>query len=202
LPDQNKDPEWSAFIRRLFQEAEPYLAVRGDMAHTRVSHDYALILIRQEGGNERIVEPAVILHDVGWSALDPQRIKSAYGIRIEGNAEAEKINRIHEIKGAVIARNILLSLCYASHFVDRIVTIIERHDSGNHPASLEEQMVKDADRLWRCSEVGFWAEVERQGVTSRAYHQRMIARREEWFFTKSALRMAKQEIKKRGNEIE
>lgn len=202
MPDQNKDSEWSGFIRRLFQEAEPYLAIRGDMAHIRVSHDYALILIRQEGGDKGIVEPAVILHDVGWSALDPQLIKSAYGIRIEGTAEAKKINRIHEIEGAVIAKDILLSLSYASHLVDRIMTIIERHDSGNHAASVEEQLVKDADRLWRYSEVGFWAEVERQGVSSRTYHQRMIARREEWFFTKTALRMAKQEIKKRGNEIE
>ena len=193
--------EWSTFISNLFQAAKPYLEVRGDLLHTQVAYQNALTLMEEEGGDRGVVEPAVILHDVGWSALDPELIKSAFGIRVEGKADAEKINRVHEVEGAVIAKRILLSLCYATHLIDRITAIIERHDSGNHTASLEEQLVKDADRLWRYSEVGFWVEIERQGVSSRAYHRRLSARCEQWFFTKTALRIARQEIRKRGNEI-
>jgi len=66
--------QWSQFIERLFETAAPYLQVRGDWAHTRISHGYALTLLQHEGGNRHIVEPAVILHDVGWSALEPKDI--------------------------------------------------------------------------------------------------------------------------------
>ena len=42
--------DWTEFVNRLFQDAEPYLAVRGDMPHARVSHGYAVMLMEHEGG--------------------------------------------------------------------------------------------------------------------------------------------------------
>ncbi len=94
------------FIRTLFRLAEPYLKVRGDLPHARVSHQYALRLLEQEGGEPGIVEPAIILHDVGWSQLTPEQIRIAFGVRA-GGEEAERLNRIHELEGAAIARRLL-----------------------------------------------------------------------------------------------
>ena len=89
MTDRKRKKEWEQFISKLFHEAEPYLAARGDARHINVAHQYSLILMKQEGGNEKIVEPAIILHDVGWSSLKPKQIEMAYGVRTQG-AEADR----------------------------------------------------------------------------------------------------------------
>ena len=201
MPDQMKDPEWYCFIRRLFQKAEPYLEVRGDMAHAQVSHDYALILIRQEGGNARIVEPAIILHDVGWSRLNPREISIAFGV-LAGGEEADRLNRIHELEGASIAGQVLKSLDYDPLLIEKIVSIIRTHDSGLDIRSPEEGLVKDADKLWRSSKIGFWQEAERQDLDPKELHRYLNERYKEWFFTSTALILAKKDLEERAKEID
>ena len=201
MHDQNKGPEWSGFIRRLFQEAEPYLAVRGDMAHTRISHDYALILIRREGGNAGIVEPAIILHDVGWSRLDPREISIAFGVLAESD-EADRLNRIHELEGASIAAQVLQSLNYDPLLIEKVTSIIRTHDSGVDIRSPEEGLVKDADKLWRSSKVGFWQEAERQELDPKELYRYLNERYKEWFFTSTALTLAGKDLEERAKEID
>ena len=188
------------FIRTLFRLAEPYLKVRGDLAHARVSHQYALCLLEQEGGEPGIVEPAIILHDVGWSQLTSEQIKIAFGVRA-GGAEAERLNRIHELEGAAIARRLLKSLKYNPDWVDRITFLIGRHDSGDKADSLEERLVKDADKLWRFSPLGFWNEIERQGLSAEELHGYLSEQYGSWFFTLTALKFAEEELRDRGKEI-
>ena len=192
---------WDAFVETLFQEAGPFLEARGDLLHTRIAHAYARRLMESEGGDPALVEPAVILHDVGWSAVDRDRIRGAFGVHAEGRDEAERINRIHEVEGAAIAARILESHRYDTRRIDRIVRIIERHDSGKEADSLEEKLVKDADKLWRYSREGFWKEIERQGVDPVFFHQRLSRRRKEWFMTPTALAIAEEEIRDRGREL-
>ncbi|HSO73095.1 MAG TPA: HD domain-containing protein [Thermodesulfobacteriota bacterium] len=184
----------------LFRLAAPYLAVRGDLAHARVSHQYALRLLAEEGGEPGIVEPAVILHDVGWSQLTPEQIRMAFGVRA-GGEEAERLNRIHEREGAAIAGRILESLRYNPRWIERIVSFIERHDSGDQPDSLEEKLVKDADKLWRFSPVGFWNERERQGLDPNELHSFLLKKYQTWFYTPTALNLAGEELRSREQEI-
>ena len=201
MPDQRSVTGWSQFISQLFQKAEPYLAARDDVPHTQVSHQYSLLLMKHEGGNEKIVEPAIILHDVGWSILKPEQIEAAYGVRPEGE-EADRLNRIHELEGASIARKILQSLNYEPHLIDKISSIIQRHDSGNHADCLEEELVKDADKLWRFSKIGFWKEIERQGLGPAELHHYLAERYQSWFFTQTALALAGEKIERRAREID
>ena len=192
--------DWNEFIRELFRLAEPYLKIRGDLPHAQVSHRYALRLLEEEGGESRIVEPAVILHDVGWSRLEPEQIKVAFGVRA-GGQEAERLNRIHEREGAAIAGHILESLKYDPAWVDRITFLVGRHDSGDRADSLEEKLLKDADKLWRFSPFGFWNEIERQGLDQLELYQYLSDRYRSWFFTSTALKLAKEELRGRGKEI-
>jgi HD domain-containing protein len=191
---------WSRFIHRLFEAAKPYLAARGDMAHARVCYGYALLLMEKEGGDRRIVEPAVILHDVGWSALGPLEISAAFGVLARGE-EAKRLNRIHEVEGALIARHILESMDYEHRFIESIEAIIGRHDSGAGSRSLEEELVRDADKLWRFSEIGFWKEVERQGLEPGHYHRFIGERIPGWFFSATARSLAESEHEIRNAEI-
>jgi HD superfamily phosphodiesterase len=192
--------ERSQFIQELFALAEPYLAVRKDLPHARISHQYCLRLLQDEGGNPLIVEPAVILHDVGWSKLAPEEIKMAFGVRISGE-EAERLNRIHEIEGAAVAGRLLQRLGYDPNLIEQITVMIRRHDSGNQPRSLEEKLLKDSDKLWRFSNFGFWNEIERQGLESLELYRFLEARRPDWFYSPTALSLAEEELKARAEEI-
>ena len=187
-------------LQSFFGWPEPYLAVRSDLPHAQIAHQYSLRLLSAEGGDRRIVEPAVILHDVGWSKLTPEQIKMAFGVRA-GGEEAERLNRIHEVEGAVIAGRLLHDLDYDSLFIKQITIMIGRHDSGNDPESLEEKILKDADKLWRFSGFGFWNEIERQGLDSLELYRFLEERRPAWFFLPTALFLAEEELKARAGEI-
>ena len=191
--------DWNEFIRELFRLAAPYLKQRGDLPHAQVSYRYALRLLEAEGGESSIVEPAVILHDVGWSHLTPLQIRIAFGVRA-GGEEAERLNRIHELEGAAIARQVLQSLNYNPQWIERISFLIERHDSGDQADSLEEKLLKDADKLWRFSPFGFWNEIERQGLDRNELDQFLSARYRGWFFTQTALKLAEEELRSRSQE--
>lgn len=198
-PDQEQ--KWEEFLGLVLQKAAPYLAVRADMDHARVSHNYAKLLLATEGGDHRVVEPAIILHDVGWSALKPEEILAAFGVRSSG-AEAQRLNRIHEIQGAEIAGSILRELGYATDLTKTITIIISRHDSGQNPESLEEKIVKDSDKLWRVSKIGLWQELERQGgVGAQEYWDFVGQRVPGWFFTATGLAQARVELAERALEI-
>lgn len=202
LLESNNSTEWSHLIKGLFREAEPYLKARNDLLHTQVAHEFALKLLALEGGERAVVEPAIILHDVGWSAVDPEKRSQVYGVRAESNDSAYQLNRVHEIQGAVIGGKILRSFNYEEDLIVQIVKIIERHDSGTSPESLEEKLVKDADKLWRFSKAGFWREIERQQVDPVYFYERDVRRRREWLFTPAALRIAKEELIDRKEEVE
>jgi HD superfamily phosphodiesterase len=190
---------WEQFTQELFRLAEPYLKVRDDFLHTRVAHQYAVYLLEKETGEKKIVEPAVILHDVGWSQLQPEEIKIAFGVRAKGE-KAKELNRIHEVEGARIAREILAKLDYDRPSTDEIARIIERHDSGKNPQTIEEKLVKDADRLWRYSKIGYYHEMERQNTTHEVRHHFLKQNMGKWFFTKTAKELADTELQERVKE--
>jgi HD superfamily phosphodiesterase len=190
---------WQQFIRELFGLAEPYLKARDDTLHTRVAHKFALDLLEKEAGEKKIVEPAVILHDVGWSQLKPEEIKVAFGVHAKGE-KAKKLNRIHELEGARIAREILTKLGYDRRSTDKIARIIERHDSGKNPQTIEEKLVKDADRLWRFSKIGYDHEMKRQNITHEVRYHFLSRNMGNWFFTKTAKELADTELQERVKE--
>ena len=191
---------WSRFISRLFKEVKPYLLARADFKHAHIAHQYALRLMSRELGDNKIVEPAVILHDVGWSCLKPQQIALAYGVRA-GGREALELNRIHEVQGAAIARRILQKFDYDTLATDQIALIIERHDSGKEIATAEEGLVKDADKLWRFSKIGFWKEVERQQIGADELYRHLDLHFRTWFFSLTALKLAGNELRQRAREM-
>jgi len=192
--------EWDQFIRELFRRAEPYLKVRGDFLHTQIAREYALLLLEKEGGNKMIVEPAVILHDVGWSRLKSEEIKVAYGVMASGE-NAAKLNRIHEVEGAIIAQEILEEIGYDHLLIQKITQIIQRHDSGKDSETIEECIVKDADKLWRFSKVGYYHEMERQQLSHEVRYRFLIKNMGNWFFTKTARELAETELQNRVKAI-
>ena len=124
----------------------------------------------------------------------------AYGVLVKG-AEAERLNRIHETEGAAIAERILRSFDCDPVLIKTIRTIVSRHDSGKAAPTLEEALVKDADKLWRFSQTGFWKETERQRLKPATLLNFLAARCSSWFFSPTALILAEEELSGRSDEI-
>jgi HD superfamily phosphodiesterase len=196
----NTNMGWSKIIHQLFQKAGPYLNVRGDKRHAAISHRYSLYLMKHEGGNHKVIEPAVILHDVGWFCIKPQELTEAYGVRAKGK-EADRLNRIHEVEGAAIAQNILAEMGFETSLIDEITAIIKRHDSGINAYSLEEKVTRDADKMWRFSKIGFWTEKKRQGLDAKELYDHLAKHYRSWFFTLTALKKSQAALFERLEEM-
>lgn len=174
---------------QLFSLAAPYLTVRLNQEHTEIAFAFARELQQALGGRQEIIFPAIILHDVGWSALPEEQHLKAFGPGSDPN-----LNRVHETAGAKIAAVLLEKIHFNQKDTEEICRIIETHDSGQNPLNLEEMIVKDADKLFRFSPRGFAIDVERFGVDRRVYWEKLHEFRKEWFFTETARHIAAREL--------
>lgn len=182
---------------RIWDLARPYLNTRKNDIHTEISTGLAQQLLAQEGGEEDIVIPAIILHDVGWKEV-PENIQSkAFGPK----TSMPEWNRVHEIEGAKIAGDILRKVNYQEDKILEIQEIIKGHDSRKESISLNDSVVKDADKLWRYSETAIRGIQMGFGLTFEECIQRLRRNLEPWFLTESGKRMATEEVEKRTKEL-
>lgn len=182
----------------IYQLAKPHLNTRHNEVHTNICLRFGYRLIAAEGGSERIVIPAIILHDVGWQKVPEELHLKAFGPK----ATMPEITRLHETEGVKIARDILDAVNYDTEATTRILEIIDGHDTRKQAISLNDQIVKDADKLWRYSKKGFRIDIARFGET---YGQGLIRLRKTlpvYFFTDTARTFALKELQKREREPE
>lgn len=83
---------------------------------------------------------------MGWNAVPEELHLKAFGPKGD-----RSINRLHEIEGVKIAAALLQQIPLNDAVREEILRIIDAHDSGNNPLTLEEKIVKDADKLFRFS---------------------------------------------------
>jgi len=155
-------------------------------------------LLAVEGGNEAIVLPAVILHDVGWKKIPEELHLKAFG----PNANSPELNRLHEIEGVNIAGDILKQINYPEEKISQIIEIIDGHDSRQAAMSLNDRIVKDADRLWRYSKEGFKIDIERFEESYAQGLNRLRRNLAGWFFTETGKQLANEELLEREKEAE
>jgi HD superfamily phosphodiesterase len=183
-------------FEKIRQLANPYLDTRKNDIHTRISTELAFELLRREGGDNTIVIPAILLHDVGWKKVPEHLHLKAFGPK----ATSPELNRIHEKEGVKIARDILQKLSYEDDKVEEILEIIDGHDSRMTPTSPNDSIVKDADKLWRYTKSGFRIDVERFGENPKEALMRLQSNLDSWFFTESAKKIARNELGRRAKE--
>ena len=132
--------------KRIFLLAKPFLNIRKNYVHTKISFNYAIKLLKKEKGDKEIVIPAIILHDVGWKKV-PKKIQfKAFGLK-----KQYKFTRFHEEEGVKIAEKILRKMNYNKEKINEILKIIEKHDTRKKAISFNDKLVKDADKLGRYS---------------------------------------------------
>lgn len=135
----------------IWEHAKPYLNTRSNDTHTWYCYYFAEQLYEAHPEADRdIVLPAIILHDVGWSTVPEDKQLQSFGphmIYLD-------LRRQHEIEGAKIAGEILLSLDYSANRISKIAGIIDGHDTRKESLSIEDSLVRDADKLWRYTPFG------------------------------------------------
>lgn len=188
-------------MKRIFEKiwelAEPYLDTRDNTIHTRISVRLAYQLLDREGGDPAIVIPAIILHDVGWKAIPENLHLAAFGPK----ATSPELNRVHEVEGVRIAKEILEQVQYDHRRIEEILEIIDGHDSREEPLSLNDKLVKDADRLSRYAKEIFHIDMQRYNHTYEEELNRIRSQLEKWFFTRSAKKIARKELRNRLEEF-
>jgi hypothetical protein len=175
--------------------ASPYLNTRQNDIHTRLSTSFALALLEREGGEEGIVIPAILLHDVGWKRVPEELQQEAFGPR----ATLPGLNRVHELEGVRMALDLLRSVRYPDPKIEEILSIIEGHDSRKEALSLNDRIVKDADKLWRFTEEGFRIDLARFQETPENTLARLRIGLRTWFHTPAAREMAARELDERSS---
>ncbi len=176
---------------RIEAEARPYLDTRENDSHVTVCYAAAkrLLAFHPEAEPE-IVLPAILLHDVGWKMVPEEKQLTAFGPHGKDLA----VRRTHEVEGVEIARAILDGVGYDPERTREILTIIDGHDSREEALSLNDALVKDADKLWRFAPVGFMVDCVRFHI-DRHVHLVWLGRRiKEWFFTTAAKEIARESL--------
>ena len=171
----------------IYQMAAPYLDTRRNDIHVSLSYEFARrLLSHYPAAEEEVVLPAIVLHDVGWKMVPESKQLNAFGPK----ARDKKTQRIHETEGVKIAGKILSDLNYDRDKIPEILLIIDGHDTRKQPLSLNDQLVKDADKLWRFTPAGVDIDHARFDIPRHRYMKWLVTMIDDWFFTPEAGKMA------------
>ena len=171
----------------IYRKAEPYLDTRQNDIHVSGSYDFACrLLAHYPNADEEIVLPAIVLHDVGWKMVPEGKQLNAFGPTVKD----KKTQRIHETEGVKIAEEILSRLNYDKEKILEILSIIDGHDTRLEALSLNDQLVKDADKLWRFTPAGVDIDHTRFGIPRDNYMEWLDTVIDDWLFTPEAKEMA------------
>ena len=193
-------------MKRIYQNiwklALKYQDARADKGHARITLNFAKKLIGSEKGNSDVIIPAIILHDIGWNKLS----KKERFLIFESNKTEKKEREVrvkHQKEGVKLAEMILNKVNYNKNLSKHILEIISQHDTRVGCFSKEDSLMRDADRLWRFSKTGFWADVRRLKIPGEQNHKRMekALNKKGFLHTKSAKRIASQELNRRKREF-
>ncbi|GAA1785888.1 hypothetical protein GCM10009712_36620 [Pseudarthrobacter sulfonivorans] len=178
------DPDLAA----LWEFAAPLLRVRNNDAHTLYAFGLASALLdAHPEADAAVVLPAIMLHDIGWSQVPPSEVLSAIA---PGGGRPDLV-LLHEKEGARLAAEILAECSYDALKIPAVLEIIDGHDSRREALSIEDAIVKDADKTWRLSPHGIdtvmdWFGLDR-GQALRLCSQRVHSH----LFTAEAKAMAR-----------
>jgi len=175
----------------LWSAAAPYLRARKNDVHIPLSYGFAEALLESFPDAEPdVVLPAILLHDCGYSLVpEEDHLKGLAGAPVGWEPD---ITRRHEIEGARIAGEILEQVGYDPARIDLIQDIIDGHDSRTSAVSLDDAIVKDADKLWRFTESGVRICCGWMGRTPGDFMDFVESRIDTWLLTDAGRALARE----------
>lgn len=179
------DPLW----RAIRVEAR----TRANDIHLPISFTYAERLCAvHPDADALVVRIAILLHDTGWA-----RVEDESRILREGFAENWRTSDVrfeHERHGCDIAREVLPRLGYEPEIVARVTDIIDGHDTRPDSRSIEDSLVRDADRLWRFTTTGIAIASTWFGLSPAEYCSRLRSEIVPELLSRASVDMAEAEL--------
>jgi len=179
----------------MWRQAIPYLKKgkkKDFVTHTKWVIKSMEILLKKEKGDESLLMPAAILHDVGWSKV-PLALQKA----ISG-AKAKKALELHLEYCPPIIEKILNNFNYNKDKIKKIIDIVLAHQFKN-PRNLNKRLLIDADALSDVFKEPFYTDAEQYKISPK---QLFDFRKKNKFYTKTAKLIFEKELAKRKQEID
>jgi HD superfamily phosphodiesterase len=172
----------------IYLRAREYWNTRFNDIHMPHAYEHARkLLLAHRNADPDIVLPAILLHDVGWKSIPESQQLRAFGVTVQDR----ELQRFHETEGARIASDILASINFDPCRYASIVQIIDGHDSRQEALSLEDALVKDADKLWRFTLTAIDIDSRRFNLTVAQRVSMLEQRLDDWLFTDRAKAIAR-----------
>ena len=177
-------------VTKITEACQPYWQFRDNDIHIPESTRFArMLLAAHPEADPAIVLPAILMHDNGYANVPPELLFA--GLKDAPVGFSADVTRLHEIEGVKIARAILEKLEVSEPEIVEICAIIDGHDSRETALSLNDQLVKDADKLWRYTISA--ANLAGRGwmkMRPEAFNHYVTERIDRWLFTDAAKRLA------------
>lgn len=179
------------FITQMYTRSEPYWQVRSNELHVPACFEFAKqLLMAYPERDAEIVLAAILMHDNGYMKVPPETL--LMGLKDAPVGYDGNITRLHEIAGVEIAHDILQHLDYDASKTEDILDIIDGHDSRIEAISAEDELVKDADKLWRFCTDGVRIASGWMNLSTDEFLNYVESKIETWFFTTVAKSMAQE----------
>ncbi len=155
----------------VWREAEPYMRARKNDVHIPLSFAFARQLLDLHAdADEDIVSLAILLHDIGWWSIDMNDIiEKGFG----PNMMQSEVRFLHEREGVRLSREVLQKTGWPEAVIAAVGEIIDGHDTRPEPRSLNDRLVRDADKLWRFTVTGVSVACDWFKMTPRQYADRL-----------------------------
>ena len=188
-------------LKKIWELALPYQDKRDDIGHAEVTLSYAKKLITSDNGDEDIIIPSIILHDIGWSQLSE---KDRFIIFDHDATKDQKlaVRIMHQDESVRLGRKILMDVKYPSEKMPEILEIVSQHDTRNGFISKNEGLTRDADKLWRFSKIGFEKDRIRNSYSFQKLYEFCNSKIDlkNYFYSETARKIARAELEQRKLE--
>jgi HD domain len=155
----------------VWRTSEAYMRARKNDVHIPLSYAFARELLKQyPDADEDIVSLAIILHDIGWYSIDMRDIiEKGFG----PNMMQSDVRFLHETEGVRMSREVLEQTNWPEPVITAVGEIIDGHDTRPQARSLNDRLVRDADKLWRFTVTGVAVASDWFKMTPRQYADRL-----------------------------
>lgn len=164
-------PEIASRYDEVWRTSEAYMRARKNDVHIPLSYAFARELLKYyPDADEDIVSLAIILHDIGWYSIDMRDIiEKGFG----PNMMQSDVRFLHESEGVRMSREVLEKTNWPEPVIAAVGEIIDGHDTRAQARSLNDRVVRDADKLWRFTVTGVAVACDWFKMTPRQYADRL-----------------------------
>lgn len=155
----------------VWRVSEPYMRARKNDVHIPLSYAFARELLKHyPDADEDIVSLAIILHDIGWYSIDMHDIiEKGFG----PDMMQSDVRFLHESEGVRMSREVLEKTHWPEAVIAAVGEIIDGHDTRPRARSLNDRLVRDADKLWQFTVTGVAVACDWFKITPRQYAARL-----------------------------